>query len=224
MFREIFVSLAMLSMASAQTTPVIDLTSVVARNRVREPTTASASGGGVGGDAHVAQQENSVSITILNVQIARDPPHPCVVFEVKLENVGNRSLALPVDPNLADFEPEDADTPYSFTSANFFLVLDLGHGTKAILPEVSLFGSYQVPNSLLQLQPGQSIQIRTRTPLKPTDTRNASTIPAHSSVKVEFVMRQNSVHQKSGSLHQDSSQIAPQVTSSNEAVLALRPQ
>src|SRR5436309_2612038 len=106
MLREIFVSLVMLFTAVPQTTPVVDFTGIVPRNRVREPVSASASGGAVGGDAHVAQQESSVAITIVSLELAREAPAPSVIFEIRLENVSSQTLALPLDPNLADFEPE----------------------------------------------------------------------------------------------------------------------
>lgn len=217
------IALIAIILAGLQTeAPVVDLTGVVPRSRLREPATTSASGGGVGGNGPVAQQRVSLDLTILTLESDRSAPEPSLVFEVRLTNVGQQSLELPIDPNLADFEPESASMPYAYVSAHIYVVLDLKQQSSAILPGVLLYGSRRVAESLKLLGPGESIQIRARTSLKPVNSKGASKIPTNLRAKVDLLLQQRSVRQNNGALHEDSKQI-PIQTASNFVNVSLVP-
>jgi hypothetical protein len=170
----------------------------------------------------VAQQRATVDLTILSLESERNAPEPALVFQVRLTNVGQQDLELPMDPNLADFEPESASTPYTYLSAHIYVVLDLKQRSNAILPGVLLYGSRQVGESLKLLAPGQSIQIRARTTLKPVSPNDASRIPANLRAKVDLLLKRSSVRQDNGALHEDSKQI-PIQTASNFVNLSPAP-
>jgi hypothetical protein len=219
MLREVIVGLLVAAFGSPQSTPVIDLTLVVPRNRVREPATASSSGGSVGGSWVTTQQRGPIVMSILSVEPVR-VQEPYVVFEVQVQNTGSDEIKFPVDPNLADFEPESVTTAYSYTAARITLFIELKEGN-IFLPGVSLYGSEYVPGSFRTLDGGESVRIRARTRVKavPSGLR----IPTRPSVRAALLMQGHFVAQQSGGLHEDSKQILPQVTSSNAVAFSLDP-
>jgi hypothetical protein len=207
MLREIVAVFAMLSSSTGHTTPVIDIVDIVPRNRIHEPATAAASGGRSGGDVGTSSQEGSVKIEILSANVANDTPEPTMIFKVRLRNTGHDKIDIPIDPNLADFEPADAKRPYSYVSAHVFVVLE---ETRGILQGVFLYGSTEIADSLTNLRSGESVEIRARTPLKPVNQNTISKVSAGSAVRAGFLMQQHSVSQQGGIIHEDSSQIAPE--------------
>ncbi len=186
--------------------PLIDITRVSPRNRAREPMTSSASGGAVGGNGPVAQRGVSVGLTILSLK-SFDAPEPSLVFEVRLTNIGRESLEFPSDPNLADFEPESANTPYAYISADLYILLNVNQQSSAVLPGVLLYGSKQVTGTLKLLGPGQSVRIRATTRLKALNADGVPKVTANLRAKVGLMLQQCSVMQNKGALHEDSMQI-----------------
>jgi hypothetical protein len=158
---------------------------------------------------------NMLSVAPVNV------PEPYVVFEVRVRNTGSREFEFPVDPNLADFEPENVITAYAHTAAHVSLFLYLKRPGDMFLPAVSLYGSEYVTGSLKKLEPGESVCIRAKTPLKLVGSNSRSKIPTRSSVGAVLLMQRDLVSQQNGALHEDSKQIVPQVTSLNAVAFSL---
>jgi len=218
MLREIVAAFMIAGLAGGQTTPVIDIVDVVPRNRINEPATVSASVGKAGGDVGTSRQESSLNIEIVSATIAKDTEAPTVVFQVRLRNIGQDKLAIPIDPNLADFEPALAGAPYSYISAHIFVVLQ---ETKGILQGVSLYGSKEITGSLRDLRAGESIEIRARTPLKPINPNVISEPRSHASVKAGLAILQGLVSLRGNILQEEIRQIAPEIVPSNVATLVL---
>jgi hypothetical protein len=214
--REIVVALTMLSFAAAQTAPIIDIVDVAPRNRIHEPATVSVSGGRSGGDLAASPQDSFLKIEILSARVVNDAPEPSMIFEVRLRNSGQEKVAIPTDPNLADFEPERATSSYSYMSAHVFVVVE---ETKGILQGVSLFGSQDVAGSLRDLHSGESIEIRARTPLKPVYRNIIPNVSSRSSVRAGILMQRNAVSQQGETLHEDSRQISPEIMSPDAVLL-----
>lgn len=212
MFRGIAVVIVISALAFAQTIPIVDLTEVVPKNRAREPVTVSVSGGLAGGSQEISRHPSSLNLEIISVDKARNTPASSMIFQIRLRCVGKQVISIPVDPHLADFEPKNANSAYSYASANISIAVK---GAKAILPGVLLYGSKQVANSLLEIYPGESIEIRGRASLESVDPSILSKLSAHSSLEAILLLQQNFVDQRNGMLHQDSGQIMPQITSSN---------
>jgi hypothetical protein len=214
MLLRIVVALTFVAFGNPQTTPVVDLTTLVPRNRVREPATASSSGGAVGGSGEIQQRKDPIDMNILSV----DPGHtqePFIIFEVQVRNISSAELEFPVDPNLADFEPENVNTSYAYTAVYIAPFFDSKQKASIFLPGVSLYGSGYVTGSVKKLDPGESVRIRAKVLLKPIGPDGASRIPTRSSIKSSLLMQRDFVSQKSGVLHEDSKQIVPQITSLN---------
>ncbi|MGA7927662.1 MAG: hypothetical protein WCA20_16935 [Candidatus Sulfotelmatobacter sp.] len=222
MLREGIVALIVAAFGSPQTALVVDLATVAPRNRVREPATASSSGGAVGGSGVIPERKGPVDMNLLSVELAY-APEPYLVFEVQVQNTSGDELEFPVDPNLADFEPENATMAYAYTAARITPFLDLKHQGNMFLRGVSLYGSEYVTGSLKKLDRGESVRIRARTPLKPVGPNSASKIPTRFSVKADLLMQRDVVSQKSGVLQEDSKQIATQITSLNAVAFSFGP-
>jgi hypothetical protein len=213
------IALTVIFLAGAQTgTPVLDLTSVTARDRLREPMTSSASGGGVGGNGQVAQEKGLLAVTVLSAKMDGSVAEASVIFEVEIKNISNRKIDLPVNPNLGDFEPERADVPYTYTSCYITLRFE-GQGHR-LLDGLSLYGSTSVTSSMKELNPGEAVRIRARAHLKSRTWGDTSQVATSSRVIAVLLLQQNSVKEQNGVLHQDARQAAPEVTSSNAVDLA----
>jgi hypothetical protein len=199
---------------------VIDLTGVTPRNRVREPMNSSASGGLVGGNGPVGQKNTLLGMTVLSARVDRSPSAASLHFSIELKNIGDQKITLPVNPNLADFEPANSSVPYNYISCQVTLRFE---ESKEQLEGASLYGSKLVSGSLKELNPGETVQIRARVLLKPGVGRTTTAEDNSHFVQVAalLLLQQNSVSEQAGVLHQDSMQIAPLVTSSNEVNLSL---
>jgi hypothetical protein len=217
------IGLVAMMLAGLQATPpALDLTDIVPRERAREPMTSSVSGGGVGGNGPVAQAS---SITMSLLSVAADPSRQksSVIFDVELRNISNRKLELPVNPNLADFEPESPRVPYSYMSSYITLQLE-SQNARWSWKGVSLYGSKSVTGSLREFDPGATLHIRARAPLESNHSGGTSDATATQlRVVAVLLLRENFVGEQNGILHQDSRQIAPQVMSSDVVSLSLRP-
>jgi hypothetical protein len=222
MLQRIVIALTIVAFGSPQSTPVVDLTTLVPRNRVREPVTAASSGGAVGGNGVVTERKGPIDMNVLSVEIGHGPV-PFIMFEVQVRNIGGEQFEFPVDPNLADFEPENVNTAYAYTVAYIAPFLDSEQQGNIFLPGVSLYGSEYVTGSVQKLDRGESLRIRAKVPLKPVGPDGALRIPTSSSIKASLMMQRDFVSQKSGVLHEDSKQIVPQITSSNAITFSFRP-
>lgn len=215
------VSVVVIVLVGLQAAPSgIDLTGVVPRDRVREPTTTSTSGGGVGGNGPVAQTA-PFNMRILSATTDLSGSEPSVTFEVELKNVSDRSREFPVDPNLADFEPEGSDVPYRYLSSSITLRLEEPQRSWAS-QSVMLYGSRALSESIENLAPGSALRIRARAVLK-ANGPVASSAQTSPRVGAVFLLQQNQVGKQNGYLHQKSKQILPEVVSSNVVLLSVKP-
>lgn len=216
MLREIVTMFAVLSVSLGQTTTVIDITDVVPRNRTKEPTVVSASVGKVGGGVGTPAEESPIEAKILWARMAKGAEEPTLIFQIRLRNASREKLAIPINPNLADFEPARAGTSYSYSSAHVFLVLDQ---TKSILQGVTLYGSNAISGSFADLPPGGSVEIRARTSLTPVNPNAALPLPSHLSVKAGILMQNAVVIPQDDSLREELRQIGPEVISANAVIV-----
>jgi hypothetical protein len=214
MLRSIAVVLTIVAFGSPQSTPVIDLTTLATRNRVREPATASSSGGAVAGNGVLPEQKGPLDMNVVSVEIGHGP-EPFIVFEVQVRNIGEEQFEFPVDPNLADLEPENVNTAYAYQVAYIAPLFDSDHQGQVLLPGISLYGSESITGSVHMLHRGESLRIRAKVPSKPVGLDGALKTPAKSSIKAVLMIQRDVVSLKSGVLHEDSKQIVPQITSSN---------
>jgi hypothetical protein len=215
MLRRAVVLLTIACFVDAQVSSTIDLTGVVPRDRARAPLIVTSSGGGAGGNGIMSQQKPFIDMTLLAVSLEPDATQPFLRFEVKVENTGTENLEFPTDPNLADFEPERPTTPYSYTSAYMPLLLELKQQGNIVLSGMTLYGSKDINGSMRTIKPNESLHIRARIPIRRASANGAVSISGGVPVRAVLLLQQEHVSQKEGSLHEKSTQIGPQVTSSN---------
>jgi hypothetical protein len=220
MLSKILLALALAALGHQQTTPDIDLTGVVPKNRIREPLMGSSSGGLVGQSGNLVAGKDSVQVILLSVESSGETD-PHLTFEIQIQNRGGEALEFPADPNLADFEPKDASISYVYELAYVALFADLkGRGSR-FLPGLSLYGSEGIKGTMKRVNPGESVRIRGRVSLNPIGTGGPETIPPGSPVKAALLMQRASVSQKDGVLNQSSEQLMPQIASSNSIPFSL---
>jgi hypothetical protein len=217
MLREIVLVLMLVNLGNSQTNQTIDIADIAPKNRVHEPSTVSSSGGESGGDVGTSRQQSPLTIEILSAEVANDTHGATLVFRVRLHNTGKAMIKVPIDPNLADFEPKTADTAYSYRSLDIFLVIK---DTNGVLQGASLYGSERIVGSLKDVPPGEMVEIRARTPLNSGNQNAVTKISSQLSVAAGLLLQRNEVTSRGGILHQDSEQITPQIISSNAVGLS----
>jgi len=88
------------------------------------------------------------------------------VFEVLIENTGNKVVTLPWSPNTGEFMQPVPRIPDGFLSGRVSVHVESATGEPALLSLLdsqSLYGSNEVPRSLLRLEPGRTARIRAAT-------------------------------------------------------------
>lgn len=84
---------------------------------------------------------------------------------VKITNVGNEPVLVPWDPHEADFEEKASGDGYRYVSISVLLELSDGRA-KELMTGWDLLGSPDVAGSLLELRPGNWVQVRAKSKLE----------------------------------------------------------
>ena len=158
---KLLIACAMRGTVCGQQVDFLDISNVEFRERNRPP---EVSGGGCGGSSHEPPPRDNLAIGPLFLDQNQYTLGDDIVFEVEVENVGRETLVLPRDPQVADFESTDPDESYQFEVINIGLNIADEYGGGCI-PGVSLYGSQNVPGSLLELRAGEWVQIRAKSRL-----------------------------------------------------------
>ena len=130
---------------------------------VKEP--IGGGSGSCGGASHEPAPATLLDIIMLSVDKSRYVMGDDVEFMVKLTNAGNEPVLLPWNPHGADFEETAAGDDYRYVSISMLLELSDGR-EKGLMTGWSLFGSPDVAGSLLELQPGNWVQVRAKSKLE----------------------------------------------------------
>jgi hypothetical protein len=143
--------------------PMIDLTHVVARQRLREPATASGSGSSVGYEGSILPAS---SLVLKLISLKRDESNDVSKFigEFELRNAGRDNIEIPVDPSSRDFEPMSSTIPYRYVKAYIWLAAQPAAGENLPGAGLPLYGAGSVPASLRTLKPGDAVRIRAKIP------------------------------------------------------------
>ena len=156
-------SLAFSQIAIAQQIGLLDLTTAIEKDRLREP--EGMGGVSCGSSDHTDYPEVAISLTSLDrTQYALGED---VRFEVKIQNVGKDPVVLPWAENVADFEPQDPAVQYSYREGT--VSLRIGSVEENFLIFSSFYGSTERPESLKVLRRGEWVTVRGRTQLTTSD-------------------------------------------------------
>lgn len=149
------------SVPGLQETPLVDLTSAIARNRLREPATASGSGSMVAYEGR-SQPADAVSLELVSLQATSDDHGPILVCEIQLRNTGKQAIEIPVDLSSRDVEPASAAMPYQYLNGEIWLSTVTDAETRLPSKGLSLYGAPAAAGSLRTLKPGSAIRIRAK--------------------------------------------------------------
>lgn len=155
-----------------------DLTNVAPRDRTRQPRSGRYSGGGVGrGNGGPSEPKGPVRVTLVAVDGSQARSARELTYEVKIENVGDEVIQVPLDPNLADMEPPEPEASYEYTSAG--IGLDLADDAGPIVVRgLGLYGSAANPGTLKSIAPGEWIRVRAKARLFPGVVTEAERLDA----------------------------------------------
>src|SRR5205809_5749683 len=165
--RKYFITLMVLSgILVAQNMAESDLTNVVVRPRLREPTTASSSATSIGYGDGGPQPSSSfpLALKLISIQKTSVYEDALLVYVVELSNVGKHPLELPVDPSPRDVEPASPSVPYEYLNGYIWLGTAGNNAHSSPSGGLSVYGAKSAAGSLRILKPGEAIRIRARMP------------------------------------------------------------
>lgn len=182
--------LLLAALLGQQQVPLVDLTNVLVRPRLREPVSASGSGSLVG-YATTRPQTQPLSLEIVNVARAPSLTPAALICEVQLQNIGKHPIDIPVDPSSRDMEPALAATPYEYLNAVLWFQNSSITDSSPLTRKLSLFGARNISGSLKTLQPGEAIRIRANVPAPPQS--EAQNGPQDRTLKAYFALYHDTI-------------------------------
>ncbi|HZS29382.1 MAG TPA: hypothetical protein VFB76_19310 [Candidatus Angelobacter sp.] len=124
-------------------------------------------GGSVGDGVEGPNEPRALKTTLLSLDRFAYAPDDAAEMEIKIENVGSVDMAIPWNPNLADFQP--ADEKQGFHYRSFVIVLKLTNAAdksqQLIMEAAHLYGIPGKPETLKVLKPGDWLRLRIKTKL-----------------------------------------------------------
>ncbi|MGH9564498.1 MAG: hypothetical protein ACRD4I_00805 [Candidatus Angelobacter sp.] len=201
--------------------PLLDLTNVPVRHRLREPVTASGSGHVVGYQVGLRPQP-PVSLQVRSLNKSDSPG--MAVAELEIRNTSRRHLEIPVDPSSRDLEPASASTPYRYVSAYLWLLAEPKAEQKMPATGLHLYGSRTVSGTLRDLGPGEAIRIRAKIPIADVWQNESSKNAAMSRVptmRAFLAFFDESMTPTKDGLQSSTEEIFPTVSSANLAAYPL---
>jgi hypothetical protein len=199
--------------------PVIELTNTVVLQRLREPTTASASGNSIGYQGGIPEPA-PINLELISLTGSQSDKTSVLIGEFQLRNVSGKDMDIPVDPSSRDLEPTSPATPYRYLKA--YIWLSAEPGAKEGTPSTGLFlyGAKAVPMSLRTLKPGQAVRIRARIPASSILQNAPDTVATTSqakSIRAFFALYNESITPQHGGLHSNTQELFPTISSSTTA-------
>jgi hypothetical protein len=145
----------------AQESGYLDLTEPLPRQRFHNPS----ANGGTGGFGICGGNVSSIpelTLVLASLDKFRYSVGEDVTFEVRVENTGTVSVDMPWTPHLGDLEPVDPTHSYSYSEALLHLNFLDTVSHRSFGAGHLFYGSHEVPGTLRELLPKQSIMIRAR--------------------------------------------------------------
>jgi hypothetical protein len=136
----------------------LDLTDPAPRHRIRNPN--GGTGGFCGGSESSAIPE--VTLTLVSVDKRAYSMGEEVTFEIRVENTDKQNIEIPWTPHLGDLEPGDSTQSYTYQSAVVGLILTDPDSHRSVDLYGYFYGSADVPGTIRELRPSQSVLIRAR--------------------------------------------------------------
>ncbi len=202
-----------------QQIPVVDLTNVRVRARLREPASASGSGSLVGYSASTPPI-HPLTLRIVKLSWVPEGGSAGLRCEIELKNVSKHLIDVPLDPSSRDIEPASAATPYEYLNAVLWVEHTGPAGSSVVARRLSLYGARTVTESLKTLQPGEAVRIRANVSGGTAD--GPQNRPPAGQFKARFALYHDYVHPvRQGELGVEVQSLIPDIESLN--TLAIEP-
>jgi hypothetical protein len=144
----------------AQEIGYLDLTDPVPRQRIH-----SSNGGGTGGFCGGGGDLSAIpeiTVSLVSIDKRAYSIGEEVTFEVRIENIGRYSVEIPWTTHLGDLEPSDSTRSYKYRSALLILSFTDPDFHRSFGLGDTFYGSAEVPGTIQELLPNQSVLIRAR--------------------------------------------------------------
>jgi hypothetical protein len=113
-------------------------------------------------DGVIKNPERPLRIILLSLNRSTYRVGEYLTCEIKIENVGMATQAIPWDPNVADVEPQGPTQAYEYQSLDISLWLtDHRHNVEA-LNLVSLYSTSRKTTSFFKLEHGQWVRLKAK--------------------------------------------------------------
>ncbi len=95
-----------------------------------------------------------------------------IEWEVKIENSGSVPISLAASPHRSDLQPRDASEPFSYEETGIGLAIRTEDG-RIDLAHVSVYGSPSGPGTMVTLEVGEWIRVRSRSRIEFSNMKTA---------------------------------------------------
>jgi hypothetical protein len=147
----------------AQEVGSVDLTQLSARTELRRPLTGASRLHSGAREIHACRDSMSNAGALLTTLVSLDRTHYQIGdeprFEVIVENVGSAPLRIPFSPHLADLQPRDPARKFRYLELQVVLWIAGREWSENSGGGVRLYGNDDQPDTMLNLQPGESVRI-----------------------------------------------------------------
>jgi len=144
----------------AQENGYLDLTDPMPRQPIRNPNEGGMGGWCGGGGDLSAMPE--INVSVVSIDKSEYSLGEEVTFEVRIENTGKQNIEIPWTPHLGDLEPSDRTRSYRYRSALLLLTFTDPDSRRSFSLGDAFYGSAEVPGTIWELRPRQSVLIRAR--------------------------------------------------------------
>lgn len=199
----------------ASPAPLLDLTNVPVRHRLREPVTASGSGHMEGYQGGL-RQPSPLALQIRSLEKSGSPD--MAIAELEIRNTSSRHLEIPVDPSSRDLEPASPSTPYRYLSAYLWLLPEPNADQKMPVTGLRLYGSRRIPGTLRDLGPEEAIRVRAKIPIAPSTSGAMTGVPK---MRAFLALFNESMTPGKDGIHSTTEEIFPTTSSANVAEFPL---
>ncbi len=146
----------------------IDLTAAPQRAELRYPPPLPAHDGnygevgaiGSGADCGIdARDPRALTVYLENVIAENSDSKKPFEVEFKIMNTGEVPLQLPISPNLADLQPNDASAKFTYLSLALSVSVTENQNSEGY---VEIYGKTDVPSTMITLNPGEWLRVEAK--------------------------------------------------------------
>jgi hypothetical protein len=101
----------------------------------------------------------SLRTTLLRLDRSQYHANDSPEFDVKIENIGNQSVQIPISPHVADLQPQDPNQKFGYEETSVVLWIGGTGWDQSTSVGTNLYGRDDHPETMLTLSPGEWVRI-----------------------------------------------------------------